>query len=261
MRCGPSNIVCIEAIETNKGIRLYATSRRKYPRSVRFEFTKLKNLEEARHTKEHFVVQRSSRVRIARLKVKDQSRSWDYDFKIRSTYGDFAVRHNRHARYDLPFPVTAPVKVSQSCYGRFSHNRPGSKHAVDFQLEQGTPVIAARSGVVIELKDNSDKGGPHPKYRPHANYILIMHDDGTYAGYFHLKKGGSKVKRGRYVNQGEVIGYSGNTGYSSGPHLHFVVRKASIKNLTESVKIKFETKDGIVSCPKPGHFVNRMYGG
>jgi murein DD-endopeptidase MepM/ murein hydrolase activator NlpD len=57
-----------------------------------------------------------------------------------------------------------------------------------------------------------------------ANYIRILHDDGSMAVYAHLAPEGTQVRPGQRVRRGERIGLSGNTGYSGGPHLHFVVQ-------------------------------------
>ena len=96
-------------------------------------------------------------------------------------------------------------------------------HALDFTMEIGTPICAARDGLILFVKENSNKGGKTFKFQEYGNNITIYHEDGTMANYFHIKKGGSKVKEGDRVKAGDVIALSGNTGWSSGPHLHFQV--------------------------------------
>lgn len=74
------------------------------------------------------------------------------------------------------------------------------------------------------MRQSSDEGGQEEKYRTEPKYknrIVIEHDNGEYSEYAHLKYQGAKIEKGDQVEQGQVIGLSGNTGYSSRPHLHF----------------------------------------
>jgi murein DD-endopeptidase MepM/ murein hydrolase activator NlpD len=86
-------------------------------------------------------------------------------------------------------------------------------------------VLAARSGVVMQVESGFDKAGSNrKKYAERANLVRIIHDDGTMALYAHLQENGVYVKVGERVGVGQQIGASGNTGFSSGPHLHFAVQ-------------------------------------
>jgi murein DD-endopeptidase MepM/ murein hydrolase activator NlpD len=97
--------------------------------------------------------------------------------------------------------------------------------------------------VVAKVKDDSSKGGGDRKYENHANYVLVRHDDGTLGNYAHLAKGGVKVVVGQRVDAGELIALSGNTGFSSGAHLHFSVFKTRDGKGRVSIPVKFETSD------------------
>jgi murein DD-endopeptidase MepM/ murein hydrolase activator NlpD len=91
------------------------------------------------------------------------------------------------------------------------------------------------------VKDDSDKGGSSMDYDRYNNYVLIRHEDGTLAHYCHLQKGGCLVKPGQRVNAGDAIAHSGNTGFSSGPHLHFCVFKTRDGKQRISLPVKFRT--------------------
>ncbi len=124
--------------------------------------------------------------------------------------------------YQLPFSEGTVHRVVQGYYSRYTHKY---RAAIDFRMKIGTPIHAVRSGVVIRTKDDSDIGGWNKKYRPDANYVVIEHPDSTRTTYRHLKFKGVQVQIGDSVTQGQIIGHSGNTGYTLSPHLHFMASK------------------------------------
>lgn len=127
--------------------------------------------------------------------------------------------------YSLPIDENSRWELGQEFNGEYSHRDEQNRYAVDFIVPIGTPVLAARAGVVMETIANYDTGGQNAKfYAARANFIRILHDDGSMALYAHLKENGIFVSTGQRVGLGEPIGYSGNTGFSSGPHLHFALQ-------------------------------------
>ena len=137
--------------------------------------------------------------------------------------GDPAARPVDY-EYRLPFDY-ARVRVDQGPGGSFSHNDPQNRYAVDFALAEGTPIVAVREGVVMQVESDFDKAGLNrEKYGGRANFIRLLHDDGSMAVYAHLQPEGVQVHTGQRVRQGQRIGLSGNTGFSTAPHLHFVLQ-------------------------------------
>ena len=143
--------------------------------------------------------------------------------------------------YELPYKEGSAFKVVQGYGGRFSHT---NKAALDFSMPEGTPVHAARAGVIYSYKDNSAEGGPFSRYSRKANYIMIKHDDGSFGCYWHLRKNGVVVKKGR-VSKGQLIGYSGRTGFVLRPHLHFAVKRILNYDMNSFIRTKFRTAEGI----------------
>ena len=122
--------------------------------------------------------------------------------------------------YALPYQKGKTHLVIQGYYTSFSHK---NRVAIDFKMKRGTKITAARDGVVVRLKEDGDRGGLKREYRQYGNYVVLQHEDGTRAGYWHLQKNGVLVNLGDTVKQGQPIGLSGKTGYSALPHLHFIV--------------------------------------
>jgi murein DD-endopeptidase MepM/ murein hydrolase activator NlpD len=113
-------------------------------------------------------------------------------------------------------------------------------------------VYAAREGTVVAVAQDSDVGGPDKKYIGAANFVVIAHDDGTFAEYLHLKKDGALVKLGQKVKQHEAIALSGNTGMTSRPHLHFAVFCVRDGTTRTTLPLQFRTKSGEVETLKQG---------
>jgi murein DD-endopeptidase MepM/ murein hydrolase activator NlpD len=170
----------------------------------------------------------------------DEAREWHFSMTNAYMVGSSRAVHDDSFVYSLPYAEGRGFLVSQADDGAFSHSGP-ERHAIDWKMPEGTPVLATRDGVVVGTKDDSEIGGPNRRFETSANYILIQHSDGTIGNYAHLKKHGVKVGMGQKVATGAVIGLSGNTGFSSGPHLHFSVFKTRDGRQRESIPIRFKT--------------------
>lgn len=168
---------------------------------------------------------------------------WEYSYTNYFKLGDYCAKHDDGVVYQLPYTPGKQFKVTQSFNGSFSH-KGSNKYAIDWKMPEGTLVCAARGGLVVKTKQDSNTGGPSMKYDKHNNYVLIRHDDGTLGHYCHLQKGGVMVNAGERVSAGQAIARSGNTGFSSGPHLHFCVFQTRSGKQRESVPISFQVAGG-----------------
>ena len=161
-------------------------------------------------------------------------------FRFVYLHGDPRSRHNPSRAYRAPFAVANDYKITQAFPLGVTHNTVDSRYAVDIAMPVGADVHAARGGVVFEVASTNFRGGIDPnRDAASANIVRILHDDGTHAVYAHLNWNSIRVKAGDTVKRGEYIADSGNTGFSSGPHLHFAVL-LNVGMRLESVPVVFE---------------------
>lgn len=128
----------------------------------------------------------------------------------------------------------------QGYNGDFSHQ---NQNYLNFKMPILTEICAIRPGVVVKVVDYNFKHCGEKKCREFNNYILIYHSDGTFAVYAHINRKGSIVFRGDKVRKGDLIGFSGNVGWSTGPHSHLGIFLQKF-NKRKTLKTKFYINNG-----------------
>jgi len=156
--------------------------------------------------------------------------------------------------YTLPFEHKKKVFLIQAYESKFSHK---DERALDFKVKTGTKVCAARDGVVTATRKDSDKGGLKPENISDGNYVTIKHNDGSVAWYWHFQKDGVLVNEGDTIKTGQIIGLSGNTGYSAFPHLHFEVQGYDVAGNHTQLPTRFYTQQGVIYL-RPGKFYRTL---
>lgn len=167
----------------------------------------------------------------------------------RSARASDAAERAMGLRLKLPFPEGESYEVFQGNGGNFSHSGL-NRYAYDFGLPEGTPVLAAAEGRVVRVKQDSGRGGTRPDDYARGNTVILDHGQGLFTQYLHLQKNSVLVREGQMVRAGQVIARSGNTGFSSVPHLHFQVQDA----LGHSLPCRFVDVPGD-GIPRSGQFV------
>lgn len=174
-----------------------------------------------------------------------------YRLNLDWTVGDMDANHDDDELYAFPYALGRTYRILQGYGSRFSH-RGREEFAVDFDMPEGTPVHAARAGVVARVVESNERGCWEEGCGRYANYIVILHSDGTTGEYYHLQRNGAFVEPGDSVARGQRIGLSGNTGHTALPHLHFAVYRATVGGETQSIPVRFQSADGIVNVPRRG---------
>ena len=153
----------------------------------------------------------------------DPLRVGSANFNLTTAVGTPDTRADRDHIYAWPLRETTRSRITQR-YDGPTHNEDFSRFAIDLAAAEGTPVVAARAGIVVFLEDRYFESGlDRAAFRDKANHVRILHEDGSMATYAHLAPDSVNLVPGQRVAVGDEIGRSGNTGFSSGPHLHFAI--------------------------------------
>jgi len=181
--------------------------------------------------------------RIARFTPIDTGQT--YKFYLDTyyyTYGSVNADHDDTYIYDLPYDAGKSYIISQGYNSTYSHFGEFA-YSLDFNITDGDPFYAARSGYVVQVVEEFSEAGTDESFKEKTNHLLIAHNDGTWAQYAHSPKDGIVVEVGDFIKKGQLIAYVGNTGYSTAPHLHFGVHKPESINqgTTSTVPTTFRT--------------------
>jgi len=179
---------------------------------------------------------------------------WNFVWKGDWKYGRRMAAGQVPADYAYALPYRSGAHtVIQAANGQFSHYAgSNNEEAIDFEMPIGTSISAARSGVVVAMRTDCTEGGLDPKLKYEGNYVVLRHDDGTFAEYLHLMKDGVLVHMGDTVSVNQTIALSGYTGYTSAPHLHFEVFYTVDGSARKSLPITF-TAAHVLFTPVEGN--------
>lgn len=202
------------------------------PVEVELRLERLDNVVGAPKKPIRWVLPPRSKIRLATLAPRDPGKPLRYSPKLRYALGDPRLQP-LHYRYPLPWRG-GPFRLTQGANGKYSHFTPKGRYAMDIAMPEGTPILAARGGMVVKTEGNQGGRGNNPS----GNFVRILHDDGTMGVYLHLKRGSVAVREGQRIKVGSQIARSGNTGNSTGPHLHFVVQR-NVGLALESIPFQF----------------------
>ena len=228
-------------VQVDNGYEILVHNQEFCPVTINVKF-ELKNLKSSIEKDKSIVIPADTAgFNLCNLIISDPDKEYSFSYNVAANYGDHLNKtFDKDFEYYLPFEKGASFVIGQGYNGNFSHM---GEFSLDFEMDEGTSVHAAREGVVCKVVEDNTRSCMHNECASYNNYILIYHDDGTFAEYSHLKKDGAIVKEGDKVSQGDRIGYSGNTGWSSGPHLHFMVYQASMHS-RKTLETKFLVDDG-----------------
>ena len=166
-----------------------------------------------RYTDENNIVRNTGKIIYASMFVNNKELSL-YNFEFNNKRGYYDVDGKSVIKTLMKTPING-ARLSSS-FGIRKHPILGYNklhQGTDFAARTGTPIMASGSGVIKRAQ----------KYKGYGNYVSIKHNSTYVTAYGHMTKFGRGIRKGVRVNQGQIIGYVGSTGMSTGPHLHYEV--------------------------------------
>ncbi len=223
-----------------------------YPGPVEMEVTlsQSRNVTSKPALPQRFELQPGQSETLFAMQGLNPQQSWGYSLQYSYVIGPVVKTESSPVTYLPPFASGQQYVITQAFNGEFSHTDSQNRYAVDLAMPVDTPIHAARAGMVLEVNNDYFVSGTEQAYKTRANSIRILHDDGSMAVYAHLALEKAQVYPGLQVQAGQLIGYSGNTGYSTGPHLHFAIQ---MNRGMELVSVPFTFKG--MGEPKTGQWL------
>ena len=225
-------VVKLETVKHEGGETLKVRNDLYAPVQIELRLDNVQNAVGAPDQPIHWVLPPRSSIRLVSLAPAEPGKPMSYKTKLRSVLGDPRLAPQHYA-YPLPWRG-GPFKLTQGANGKYSHFTPKGRYAQDIAMPEGTPIVAARGGVVVKTENHQSGRGTNPS----GNFVRILHDDGTMGVYLHLMRGSVMVQEGQHVAVGTPLARSGNTGNSTGPHLHFVIQR-NVGLALESIPFDF----------------------
>ena len=234
--------VCVRSRDSRTGRTYYVVNEGPVPATVTLTFRSFHNLRPPVRFPGELVVAPESRVNVAQLEAIVRGAPTGAEASITIDLGASDTAPDEDFLYGVPFGGDVPRRLIQGFDGSETH-REGMRYALDFAMPKGTPILAAREGTVVHVQDGFERGGADPELLQRANIVVVAHSDGTIASYGHLSPG-IFVSVGDSLVEGELLAYSGATGFVGQPHLHFHVGVRLLGDPGRSILIQLKDSDG-----------------
>jgi murein DD-endopeptidase MepM/ murein hydrolase activator NlpD len=171
-----------------------------------------------------------------RISPINPERPGNFGLVVEAVPGSSGAEHQ--ANYPYRWPLINDVgRMDQGFGGTHSHSDAENFYAIDLTAPPGTPIVASRPGKVMAVEDGFSRGGLDPALMSQANFVRILHEDGSMASYVHIAHRSARVVAGQSVVAGQQLAALGGVGYASGPHLHFVVQ---VNTGMELISVRFK---------------------
>ncbi|MFU8790359.1 MAG: peptidoglycan DD-metalloendopeptidase family protein [Methylobacter sp.] len=250
IKAAPKQVVSLLQAGDKQHPQFYIRNDYPGPVEVEINFSDRDNVKASPELPRRFVVEPGTSPTLFEANAVDGQKGWKLALKYRYMIGAPQPNYNAIASYLPPIAPDAAFQISQAFGGSFSHTDAQNHYAVDIVMPVGTPIYAAKAGVVVETENDFYKGGDNKAYSSEANNIRILHDDGAMSVYAHLELETAQVYPGMTVAAGQLIGHSGNTGFTTGPHLHFAVQ---VNRGMELVSVPFNFINQSGQAEQPAH--------
>ena len=244
------NWICVDEIQSGNDVELRARNLREFPITYTLS-VRARNYSIAGPNTITRTLEPGESQKVLLLDGHEGGDSGFFRYDYKWTVGRKDANHDDTYLYSLPYAPQRSYRVLQGYGSRFSHTG-REEFSVDFDMRTGTAVHSARSGVVARIEESNSKGCWEDNCGQFANFIVVLHPDGTTGEYYHLDHNGVLVNVGDAVERGQKIALSGNTGHTTMPHLHFAVYRAVSWGRTQSIAVRFQGADGIIDHPRRG---------
>jgi hypothetical protein len=232
--------VCLFSKDDTSGRTYTIHNDEPVPVTIGLEFRDVSNLRPPEEPV-HRVVPPMSSVEIPLHAVR-RGEPFQANVAISIDLGASSTVPNPDVVYAVPFGGSARRPIIQGFDGDETHLA-SMRYSLDFAMPEGTPVLAARDGVVLYVQDGFMEGRADPRLLERANLVVVAHSDGTMASYGHLRAG-LAVAVGHTVLEGELLGLSGRSGFAGQPHLHFHVGVRMLGEPGRTIPIRLRDRDG-----------------
>ena len=245
--------VCVRAINLPLGPAYQALNREPVPVTIVLTFRSPGNLQPGAGRPIERVVPPDSDAILVRMRNIVRDPSIQPELSISIDLGSSTTEADADHLYAVPFGGARARELIQGFEGADSHLA-SMRYSLDFAMPHGTPVLAARAGIVFYLQDGFTAGRADPDLLERANLVVVAHSDGTMASYGHLRRG-IRASVGDTVGVGDLLGLSGATGFAGQPHLHFHVGKRLLGAPGRTIPIKLRDGDGHLLSLEAGSLI------